>query len=218
MTTSVDRTNDELHSDIDAFLLKISAGDTVVMFLDGHGLQYRGDNFFAPVDYLTSAGPPDPKRHALAIYEKIIEPLTRKRTRLNFVAVDACRSEHVPTGCGATQRRTCKSCFPPVSSPRLTASNTSAYAPGMPFGSGTVLSLACEPGKSAYDGAHRPSGLSWYAEALVKYMGHPDDITRVVDYINTSVREASEGEQIPSVSFAFRECPLLLCQPLSQSQ
>lgn len=61
---------------------------------------------------------------------------------------------------------------------------------------GTVISYACAPGEVAYDGATRPGGISYYAEALAAHLGRPEDVHFIADYIARDVRALSAGKQV----------------------
>lgn len=82
----------ELHRSVGDFVASVSAGDTVFIYFSGHGAQYMGGNFFLPRDY-TAADEKDLPRFALNLQTHVIEPLATKRSRLNFIALDACRVE-----------------------------------------------------------------------------------------------------------------------------
>ena len=98
VTSITDCSSDELHRAVEDFLSLVAKGDTVFCFFSGHGMQYLGDNYFVPIDYATSRAYPDPRLHAFAIYSKLIAPLQDRHTRLNFIALDACRAEMIPVG------------------------------------------------------------------------------------------------------------------------
>ena len=102
VTSLADYGNDDLHDAIEEFVRRVSSGDTVFVYFSGHGLQFKGDNYFVPVDYGTK-GSPDPPRHAFPIYAKLIEALNERRTRLTYIALDACRDEIIPAGSSSTK-------------------------------------------------------------------------------------------------------------------
>ena len=94
----VDDENDVLHDHVGSFVKKVSAGDTVFVFLSGHGAQFRGDNYFLPIDFKEEKpgkSRNDYVRHALAIYRSIVQPLQAQKPRLIFIALDACRANAV---------------------------------------------------------------------------------------------------------------------------
>jgi uncharacterized caspase-like protein len=90
--------NDDLHAAIETFVESVQSGDTVFVYFSGHGVQFEGDNYFVPVDYSTQRGSPDPERQAFPIFKKLIKPLLSRHTRLNYIALDACRDEVIPAG------------------------------------------------------------------------------------------------------------------------
>ena len=81
--------NNDLHDTIRDFVARVAAEDTVFVYLSGHGAEEGGDNFFLPRDYPADGA--DLPRHALNLQRHVLGPLAAKGTRLNFIALDACR-------------------------------------------------------------------------------------------------------------------------------
>ncbi len=94
VTSMADIGNDNHHDAVEAFVRRVSSGDTVFVFFTGHGLQFFGDHYFVPFDYGTR-GTPDPPWHEFPVYAKLIKELEGLRTRLIYIALHACRDETI---------------------------------------------------------------------------------------------------------------------------
>lgn len=95
VTVLGDRDAVRLHVEVVRFLTHVREGDMVFVFMAGHGMQFRGKNYFLPRDYKEIAFPGlnFSILNAFSILDSIINPLCRCNVSLQVVVVDACREQ-----------------------------------------------------------------------------------------------------------------------------
>lgn len=145
-----DPSNDELHVAVEKFIGTVKSGDTVLVYIASHGMQYGGDNYILPVEWQASRHGPG---NALAVFTRIVDPLTTRSPRLSVILLDACRTQRESAYRADVQRG--------LTLPRL-----------LP---GVLMGFSCAPGKVARDGG---DGLSPYVTALVKHLGVSVDVSK----------------------------------------
>lgn len=73
------------------FLSTVQAGDTVVVFFSGHGLQLSGANYLMPRDVLKTEHGEGVTREFSISFNTLLEGLERKKPRVTLHILDACR-------------------------------------------------------------------------------------------------------------------------------
>jgi hypothetical protein len=79
----------EMVSKIDQFISKIEAGDEIVFFYAGHGVQLKTGNYFLPVD-LEAQSESLVEKTAYPL-DDLMEKLNETKARFKLIIVDACR-------------------------------------------------------------------------------------------------------------------------------
>ena len=146
-------------------------GSVGLFYFAGHGVQVNGKNYLIPIGANIT-------REKQVVYEgidvnQVMIEMEGARNPTNIVILDACRDN------------------PFVRSFRSSAQGLASIdAP-----TGTLIAYATAPGKTAVDG-EGDNGL--YTGELVKWMQEPGlKIEDIFKKVRTSVRESSNGEQIP---------------------
>ncbi len=83
----------ELNDVIDAFTNKVSAGDTVVVYFSGHGMQFEGLDYLLPRD-IKKFGTSElsrAKADAKPLHD-LIGDIAKRRPRVTITIIDACRN------------------------------------------------------------------------------------------------------------------------------
>jgi formylglycine-generating enzyme required for sulfatase activity len=161
----------EMKQEIQSFGQKLLRGGVGLFYYAGHGMQVNGRNYLIPVGAKI-------EHEKQVEYEavdagSILGEMEHARNRMNIVILDACRDN--PFG------RSFRS---------VAQGLASLDAP-----SGTIIAYATAPGSVAADGEGE-NGT--YTSALVKYMQAPGlKIEDVFKHVRTSVRQETEGKQIP---------------------
>lgn len=84
-----DRNLKQLQADVRTFRQKVVAGDEVVVFFSGHGVQLGGTNYLLPTD-VGAQNEDQVKDDALSL-SGILEGLRERKPRFTLAIVDACR-------------------------------------------------------------------------------------------------------------------------------
>jgi hypothetical protein len=119
-------TKSELLSGLGAFAAKIKAGDAVVVYYAGHGVQVNGVNYVIPIDYSIDAE--DPTIGGVA-FDRIIDEVGKALPKIKIFVFDACRDN--PLGKGVTGL---------------------ASMTGRAYSLGTYITLTTSPNQAALDG------------------------------------------------------------------
>lgn len=91
---SRDRNLKAMKDDLRAFARQIQAGDEVVFFFSGHGVQIRGENFLLPVD--VRADSEEQVRDDAVALSVVLADLRVAQPALMLAIVDACRDNPFP--------------------------------------------------------------------------------------------------------------------------
>ncbi len=137
----------------------------------GHGVQSKGENYLIPVgaDIKREV---DLEDEAVSV-RKLTLLLDDARNRVNVIVLDACRNNPLPgLGRSGTRGLTVVSAAP--------AESLIMYSTGV--------------GQTAADGAGRNSP---FAQAFLKYLSQPGDITATIKSITAETKRLTKGEQVP---------------------
>lgn len=150
-------------------------------YFAGHGTQFKGNNYLVPVD-LAIETEAQIQRKAVAL-STIVESLSAQAAGVNFVFVDACRTD--PSALLRNVRRT------RAVGDRIQPGFGATQAPR-----GTVVAYSTSPGALAADG--KGSRNSVFSQALATYMREPGlPVEAMFKRIRLSVMRATRNAQIP---------------------
>lgn len=164
-----------LRSVVKDFIATVKPGDTVVVFLSGHGLEIEGSTRLLPVDNNEDdQGEPSA---GLGIDVSVVNALDAMKPRLSLVLLDACRSKTKAANKDSAGGR--------------------GPGTGMLPKSGMVIGYATSPNKVAKDSCESCKDSSPYAAALVKHLTKPDDIMLVMFDVSAETEKLTGGKQVP---------------------
>ncbi len=151
-------------------------------YFAGHGTQHRGRNYLVPVDLdiVTEDGL---DRHALVLAD-VVEAVSRQRSGVNFVIVDACRTDPgLLLGRDGSRTRSVEDPLKPGFSPEI--------APR-----GTVVAFSTSPGSLAADGADGRNSV--FTRALARQMRQPGlPVESLFKRVRMSVMRETRNAQVP---------------------
>jgi len=166
---------DQIGSTLREFRAKLQAdqGAVAMVFYAGHGVQFKGENYFPAVDARLE-GEEDTPLHSLQL-RQLMDVLADSRTRLNLVFLDACRNN------------------PFARSFRSGTRGLGRTADALP--SGTLIAYATSANSVAADGSGRNAP---FTAALLQHMGTPGQpVEQVLKRVVRSVRDDTQGAQVP---------------------
>jgi uncharacterized caspase-like protein len=153
---------------------KIKAGDEVLVFYAGHGLQVKGVNYLPVVD-ADIQSEDDVPLQSLSL-DQVLTVLDESKAGVKLLFLDACRDN------------------PFARSFRSSAGGDLGRISSAP--SGTLIHYATRPGSVAADGKKGGNGL--YTENLLKHIGERGlAIEAMHKRVSIGVRSASLGKQEP---------------------
>jgi len=163
------------------FTRGLNPGDLAVVYYSGHGFEYKGTNYLIPIDneeIQFADDVPDWSYAAPRLLERIAAT-----GATGVIILDACRNNPLPERGAARDAG--------VGLARMAS----------PAGASAFIMYSAGPGQTASDGDGR-NGL--FTAALLEALEDPhrriDDIMYEVSY---SVRNATQGRQVPWLEFAF---------------
>lgn len=146
-----------------------------LIFYAGHGIQAEGENYLVPVDADNLAD--DELLFRCVGLAGIASKMASANNHMNIVILDACRSYPV-------QRRG-----------RNVLSGLAQFNEQVPE---SLVAYATAPGQIALDQNNKPNSL--FTENLLKYIVQPGmEISEVFFEVRRSVKEQSDGKQIPTL-------------------
>jgi hypothetical protein len=172
--------------------------ETVGLFYySGHGMQVDNRNFILPVD-AEIEDQIDVRVQGVSIDEELLWRMSQATRLANIVLLDACRNNPFEK--------------------RVKSLGASKGLGDMSAGQGNIIGFASEPNTVAYESK---GNYSYFTEALAREIVKPGtSITQVLRRVRVAVRDATNGEQIPTTSDGlfddFYPLPENV-QPLSQS-
>ncbi|MGE0255225.1 MAG: SUMF1/EgtB/PvdO family nonheme iron enzyme [Alphaproteobacteria bacterium] len=170
VTLATDATQRQMVGAVSGFRRGLSAGDEVVVFYAGHGMQVRGQNWLIPVD----ADPRDESEvEAFAVgLDWLLRNVGEAGARATLMLLDACRDNPFA---------------------RSFRSGTRGLARVEAAAAGTLVSYAARPGTVAADGKGRnsPFTAAWLAALAEPGLTHH----RILDRVYLAVDRATAGAQ-----------------------
>lgn len=161
----------------------IASADASVraFYFAGHGTQYRGENYLVPVG-LNLKTEADLQKRALKL-STIVKTLSSQRQGVNFVFLDACRTDPSALFRAGSKTR--------ATDPDLKPGFTPPDAP-----TGTVISFSTSPGEIAVDG--RGKRNSSFTRALAEQLMLPGLPVEVLfKRVRVQVMQATQNAQVP---------------------
>lgn len=157
---------------VENFGKKLRTGGVGLFYYAGHGMQVNGANYLIPIDAKIESE--NEVRYKAVDAGLIMAKMEQAKSDVNIVVLDACRDN-------------------PFSRSFRSGGHglASIDAP-----TGTIISYATAPGKTASDGEDRMNGL--FTAELVKAMETPGlKVEDVFKQVRKAVREKSANAQIP---------------------
>ena len=161
---------------------RVRDGDSVMVFMSGHGLKFGGDprSYYCPAD----AAPDPAAADRLLALEEVVERLRACPAAARFLLVDACRNE--PDG---------RAGGPPGPPPPPRAGS-------LDVPSGVHVLLSCRPGQKSFEDERLQAGVFSYfvLQALRGEAGSQngvvtwDDVSR---HVRESVPKWNDRKQVP---------------------
>ncbi len=163
------------------FTRSLNPGDLAVFYYAGHGVEYKGTNYLIPTDdeeIEFADDVPDWSYPAPRLLERLAAT-----GATGIIILDACRNNPLPerggereVGVGLSQMET-------------------------PAGASAFIMYSAAPGQTSSDGEGR-NGL--FTGALLEALERPDRrIDDIMYEVSFSVRNATQGRQVPWLEFAF---------------
>jgi len=172
VTTVKNLRRDDIGRTVDGFASRIKAGDDVVVFYAGHGVQVKGVNYLPAVD-ANIAVESDVALNSLNL-NQLLDRLDEAKSGVRLLLIDACRDN-------------------PYSRSFRSGSRGLARVEGAP--SGTLMHFATRPGGVAADGS-AANGL--YTSELLKHLKTPGlSVESMLKRVAAGVKQASSGDQQP---------------------
>ena len=169
----------------DRFIGQVRSGDVALFYYSGHGIEVGGENYLAPVDFLSDYDVTQARRRSLAALE-VQERMAEAGARVRLVILDACRDN------------------PFERTKTLTRGGLTAMQ-----GRGGLVAFAAEAGARALEPPGERNGL--YTKHLLEALEEPDvPIRELLTRVRTAVHEASNERQTPATydalvgDFVFR--------------
>lgn len=155
------------------FAKSLRAGDEVVVFYAGHGLQVKGVNYFPVVD-ADIQSEEDVPHNSLSL-TALLETMEETKAGVKLLFLDACRNNPFSRRFRGGERGLARV----------------GAAPG-----GTLIHFATRPGGVADDGSKGGNGV--YTSALLQQLDVPGiSVETMVKRVAAAVEQASKGKQEP---------------------
>ncbi len=162
------------------FARAASDADVALFYFAGHGVQYRGQNYFIPVD----ATPRDNKDiEFLTVAMSSVVKAANEARKTKIIILDACRNSVADPGKSKARSVT-------------GIGDASGLAP-IDGTDGMIVFYSAEHGKQALDGG---GSNSPFAQSLVKRLGEPGrDVKEVFTEVTNDVNENTHKAQHPEI-------------------
>jgi Caspase domain len=177
----LDLTRDQMDAMLIKFARKARQADVALVFFGGHGLQYRGLNYLAPVDAEVKD---EADFRRLPTAQQIVEDLQAAKN-IRILILDACRDNMVAERVKSL-------------APSSRAIGLSRGLGRMEKAEGTLIAFSTQPDTEAADGSGYNSP---FIAALLKHMPEPGlDVRVVFARARADVYAATRHEQLPELS------------------
>jgi tetratricopeptide (TPR) repeat protein len=190
VTLGLDLGHAEMRSMIANFARAVRDAETAVVFFAGHGFQYGGVNYLAPIDA------PITDEQSIAKHVSLDSVMADLKAERGFriLIIDACRNNLAVEKQAVRQLEGSRSVL--IKRGLSPVTITSSWA-----GGGMLVAFATLSGDVASDGAGRNSP---FTQALVKHLATPAlELRRLFIRVRAEVVAATGGHQIPQVSDAL---------------
>ncbi|MGH6644230.1 MAG: caspase family protein, partial [Bradyrhizobium sp.] len=192
-----DTSKTALEQSLISFRNKIGAGDTVVIYYAGHGLQASDENFLIPVDAKLTDALDLPLTAVSA--KQVLDLIERTNAGAIIFILDACRDNPF-TANGPKSRSIANSDSISRGLARLSSKHT-----------GTLIAFSTSPGDVAQDGAGKNSP---YSEALAAALQTPgQSIEAIFKMTRARVVDQTDGRQVPWENSSLVQDILLVPKP-----
>lgn len=163
----------QMENAIRDFGSRLPIGSVALVYFSGHGVQYGGENYLLPVDFLAQFEDQLPRRAVSTGY--IMSKLAKNTNGLNIVVLDACRDN-------------------PLQSEFRSVSRGLARIDATPPNTFTIFATA--PGRVASDNPYEKNGL--FTKYFIKNMKRPGlDLDGMMIETRREVMVTSNGAQVP---------------------
>jgi Flp pilus assembly protein TadD len=155
---------------VDQLAASTAAGDTVLFYYSGHGMQINGENLLVPVDF-TAGNERDAATQCLML-DRVQKALDGSHARLTVLIIDACRTNpfHYSRSWGK------------------------GLAP-VDVALGSYVAFASSPGQTADDNSRERNGL--FTKFLLSNMTQQPRVAQLFRTVRETVYEASGHRQTP---------------------
>jgi hypothetical protein len=168
-----DLDQDEMRRAIDEFGNELKNYHVGLFFFAGHGIQAKGNNYLIPVD--ANIGSESEVEYTCVNAGRVLGRMESAGTITNIIILDACRNNPFERS--------------------WTRSTVGRGLAVMDAPVGSLIGFATSPGKTASDGYGR-NGL--YTGAILNHIQEPGlTIIELLQKVRRTVRETSDGEQVP---------------------
>lgn len=163
----------QMENAIREFGNKVPAGSIAMVYFSGHGVQYQGDNYLLPVDFLAQFEDQLPRRSIST--SDVMSKLAKNVNGLNIVVLDACRDN-------------------PLQTQFKSASRGLKRIENTPPNTFTIYATA--EGRVASDNPREQNGL--FTKYFVQNLTKPGlDLSSMMLETRRAVVKASKGAQVP---------------------
>jgi Caspase domain len=177
----LDLTRDQMDAALIKFARKARQADVALVFFGGHGLQYRGVNYLAPIDAEVKD---EADFRRLPTAQQIVEDLQAAKN-IRILILDACRDNSVVEHMKSL-------------APSSRAIGVSRGLGRMEKAEGTLIAFSTQPDTEAADGSGYNSP---FIAALLNHMPEPGlDVRVVFARARADVYAATRHEQLPELS------------------
>lgn len=157
--------------------------DVALFYYAGHGVQSNGVNYLLPVSVDNTLRESELKYKTTDV-DFVLSTLEASQCKLKMVILDACRNNPLPRSW-----------------------NRGSGLRGLSIleaPTGTIISFATSPGKTAKDDTEANTRNSPYANAFLKALDTPNlDVFHFFQQVGSDVQHSTKGEQIPWLSTSF---------------
>jgi uncharacterized caspase-like protein len=187
VTSKTDLNCEAMDEEIENFVESIVAGDLVLFFFSGHGVQRDDQNYLIPCDNDRIRGPSD-FRHRAINAQRFLDLMSDKDPFVIVYLLDCCRTDELPK---MTKSKS-------LHSPSTGLAAMSAKA-------GTLIAFACAPGTVAADRAKNGRNGMFTYHLLQNITRPGEEILMLLTDVADGVVNDTNGRQMPYTTSALRQ-------------